>query len=277
MISNIIYANHDGVDLNADYYQPTTQGPHPVLVAIHGGGWQKGNSSFYKYLGPYLAKCGYAIFAINYRLVDGGKNRYPKSVNDVRAAIQFVKGNSSNLNIDIERIGLIGDSAGGHLATLVTLSGDKELYISTSEISIYSSINTWVKVCIGVYGVYDMAAQWSHDLIHRRANDNISENYLGFKPTENRKIYFEASPISHAEQTKHKTSFMLAWGTGDRVVDPETQSVVFMKALKQSGFSVRSIVIPCAEHYWISEPITDNGSYSAFFVSKLVNYLNRHL
>ena len=76
----------------------------------HGGGWQAGSRASYKYWGPFLARNGYALFSIDYRLRKAGT--YPGSVYDVKAAVQFVRARAADLGLDPERIGLMGDSAG---------------------------------------------------------------------------------------------------------------------------------------------------------------------
>ena len=67
--NDIFFAEHDGVRLFGDFYAPKGLDKAPVLVAVHGGGWQVGNRKFYSNWGPYLAKNGYAVFAIEYRLM----------------------------------------------------------------------------------------------------------------------------------------------------------------------------------------------------------------
>ncbi|TMH61731.1 MAG: alpha/beta hydrolase [Betaproteobacteria bacterium] len=109
------YATHDGAKLAGDLYLPKAQGPHPVIVAIHGGGWQIGGPFGYQHWGPYLASRGYGVFAISYRLSKPGQKTFPEALHDVRAAIQFLKGRAAELRINPERIGVMGDSAGGHL------------------------------------------------------------------------------------------------------------------------------------------------------------------
>ena len=66
----------------------------------------------------YLAARGYALFAISYRLAKKGQKTFPQAVQDVLAAVQFVRGSAGELKVDPERIGLFGASAGGHLASL---------------------------------------------------------------------------------------------------------------------------------------------------------------
>src|SRR3954447_124055 len=62
------YADHDGVKLLGDLYAPQAPGKYPALVAAHGGAFQVGSSSPYRYWGPYLAARGYVVFAVDYRL-----------------------------------------------------------------------------------------------------------------------------------------------------------------------------------------------------------------
>src|SRR5436190_22461713 len=110
--ADIVFAEHDGVKLLGDLYSPKGVDKAPVLVAVHGGGWQVGNRKFYGHWGPYLAKNGYAVFSIEYRLMKPGVKTYPGAVYDTKAAVQFVRAKASELGLDPERIGLIGDSAG---------------------------------------------------------------------------------------------------------------------------------------------------------------------
>jgi len=86
----IEYARHDGVALLSDLYTPDEADSHPVLVAVHGGGWQQGTRDIYKHWGRFLAARGYALFAIDYRLSKPREPSYPAAVHDVRAAVQFI-------------------------------------------------------------------------------------------------------------------------------------------------------------------------------------------
>src|SRR6478609_6773764 len=165
--NDIVFAEHDGTKLLGDLYSPKGLDKAPVLVAVHGGGWQVGNRKFYTTWGPYLAKNGYAVFAIEYRLMKPGVKTYPGAVYDVKAAVQYVRAKAAELNIDPNRIGMMGDSAGGHLSSLVALAGEEPLFSSEYRSDPHASVSSKVKAVIGVYGVYDMLAQWQHDLLSR--------------------------------------------------------------------------------------------------------------
>jgi acetyl esterase/lipase len=75
--SNIEYVEHDGVKLAGDLYLPQGLAKAPVIVAAHGGGWQVGSRASYRHWGPWLAKRGFGVFAINYRLSKPGQKSYP--------------------------------------------------------------------------------------------------------------------------------------------------------------------------------------------------------
>ena len=270
------YGQHDGVTLTGDLYTPKAPGKYPALVAVHGGGWQAGSASGYQHWGPYLAQRDYVLFAIDYRLVRDGKKTYPEAVHDVRAAVQFLRSRGEAIKVDPDRIGLIGDSAGAHLAALVALAGEKPPFAGAYKDDPYSSVSTRVKVFVGIYGVYDMTAQWNHDLVHRPF-DNITQKFLGAALVENRRLFFEASPLSYVTRDRNQTSFLLAWGTEDDIVDRQTQSDAFLLALKQAGFFVRPVIVQSAPHFWAADPIEEAGSFSGFLAPRLVGFLHARL
>jgi dipeptidyl aminopeptidase/acylaminoacyl peptidase len=124
---------------------------------------------------------------------------------------------------------------------------------------------------VGFYGVYDMLAQWGHDLL-ARPRDNISEKFLGAAPYRNRRIFFEASPISYTTADKNSTRFLLIHGDHDDIVDPATQSAAFLTALKRASFFARTVVIPGAGHFFVTDPV-DDTSFGGFAGPKVVRFL----
>jgi acetyl esterase/lipase len=116
----------DGHERNKlDLYVPEkSDAPLPVIVWIHGGGWRNGSKDNCMAL-PFLSK-GYAVASINYRLLQHGE--FPAQIEDCKAAIRWLRANAKKYNLDPDHIGVIGASAGGHLAALLGTSGDvKEL------------------------------------------------------------------------------------------------------------------------------------------------------
>jgi len=269
---DILFAEHDGVKLLGDLYLPKGTGKAPVLVGVHGGGFQLGDRKFYRHWGNYLAKHGYAVFSIEYRLMKPGVKTWPGVVGDCKAAVQFVRANARDFGVDPDRIGMIGDSAGAHLSALVALAGDEQPFAGQYPDDPYADTPANVKAVIGFYGAYDMVAQWEHDQISRPL-DQITEKLLGCSPMVSRKAFFEASPLSYATADKNSTRFLLIYGHEDDIVDPATQSEKFLTALKQAGFFARTIVVPGAGHFWTVDPVEEPGSFGAYAGPRVLRFL----
>jgi acetyl esterase/lipase len=270
------YAVHDGVRLIGDLYLPRGAGRAPVMVAVHGGGWQQGDRSSYRYWGPYLAREGIALFSIEYRLSAPRKATFPQAFHDVRAAVQFVRAKASEFGLDAERVGVMGDSAGGHLACLVALAGDLPAFAGAYGEDAQAGVSTAVKAVVSIYGVYDLTAQWNFDL-KSRPRDSIVEKFIGKSPIEDRRNFFDASPLSYATSRGNAPGFLLAWGTADDIVDPTTQALPFRDALKQAGYYVRTVVLTDAPHFWCGDPIDEPGSYPGFLAPRLLRFLQLKL
>jgi acetyl esterase/lipase len=270
------YAARGDIHLTGDLYRPETAAYCPVVVAVHGGAWKVGDASDFQYWGHWLANRGIAVYSIKYRLVRGEKNRYPAAVFDVRAAVQFVRANAARLGLDSNRIALMGASAGAHLSALVALAGNREPFKFGQPGDPHIHTTTEVKAVVAAYGVYDMLAQWEHDQV-ARPHDQITEIFLGTRPTEDKFHYFKASPIAYTTSHANATSFLVCWGTDDDVVDWKTQSRRFVTALKQSGYYVRTVPVLAAPHFWMYAPIDEPHSYAGFLAPKLLRFLRERL
>ena len=113
----------DGVGLTMDLiYPPNTSGAVPVVLYVHGGDWTNGDKRgrLVNFISPALLKRGIGVAAINYRLAPD--NKFPAPIQDVKCAIRYLRASAAELNIDPERIGIAGESAGGHLAALAALA-----------------------------------------------------------------------------------------------------------------------------------------------------------
>lgn len=272
--AGITYATHDGVALAGDLYLPKGAGQYPALVAVHGGGWQAGVRGAFQHWGKYLAERGYVLFSVSYQLAKKGTKTFPQAVQDVLAGVQFVRGNAAEFKVDPERIGLFGASAGGHLASLAALSGTA--FGGGYPQDKFASVSTKVKALIGVYGVYDLREMYHRYGMQSPLENNI-QNFLGTTPMENPRLYFEASSINYATVANNQIGVLLAVGTDDDLVDRAKQNDAFLLALKQAGFFVRPCVVQGAPHYWLSDPIDEEGSYSGFMAPRLMRFLQERL
>ena len=272
----LTYATHDGVALQGDLYLPQGAGPFPALIGVHGGGWQAGARSTFQYWGSYLGERGYALLAISYRLAKKGQKAFPEAVQDVLAGVQFARGNAKDYKLDPGRIGLFGASAGAHIAALAALGGRTKLFAGGYPQDRHAAVSTSVKVLVGVYGIYDLVDMWQRYQLTSPRENNI-ENFLGAAPIDDRRLYFDASPISYATVANNQVAVFLSVGTQDDLVDRRAHTDAFLLALKQAGFFVRTCIAQGAPHYWASDPIDEPGSYSGFLAPRLVRFLQEKL
>jgi acetyl esterase/lipase len=272
----VVYCNHDGVELAGDLFLPAGAGPFPALIAVHGGGWRVGARGSLHNWGHYLAARGIAVFSVSYRLSGSGKKNYPEAPHDIVAAVQFIRGEAKALKIDPDRIGLMGASAGAHLSSLIGLGTQSGHFIGAYPQDKHAGVSAKVKAVVAIFGVYDMVANWV-DFQRQTPAENPTDLFLGCTPMQDRKLYFEASPISYATFANNKVAMYLAWGTEDDLVNVEQQSKPFLLALKQANFFVRSAVVQGAPHYWTGDPIDEPGSFTGFLAPRLHRFLLERL
>src|SRR5437667_4546862 len=119
---NLDYAPAVGGKLAMDIVRPrdASGAPHAAVLCIHGGGFRAGARQSYLPLCIKLAQRGYVAATVSYRLAP--KSQFPAPVHDVKAAVRWLRANAAKFDIDPERIGVTGGSAGGHLALFLGLS-----------------------------------------------------------------------------------------------------------------------------------------------------------
>jgi dipeptidyl aminopeptidase/acylaminoacyl peptidase len=139
----------------------------------------------------------------------------------------------------------------------------------------YANVSGKVKAVVSNYGIFDMVQQWNHDVL-TRPKDNIVEKYLGGAPMDNRKLYFDASPMSYVQTDNNSVAFLLAHGTEDDIVD-RVQSDAFLLALKQARNPAFHYIAPGAAHGWNSEPIDEPGSYTNAYAPRVLRFLQSRL
>lgn len=114
---NLVFHEVDGEKLQADLYRPDDDEVRPIVVLIHGGGWATGDKWNMADHARELARAGFVVLNINYRLAP--KHKFPAQVDDCRAALKWVAQEAAQHRIDPNRIGVYGYSAGAHLAALI--------------------------------------------------------------------------------------------------------------------------------------------------------------
>jgi acetyl esterase/lipase len=267
--SNVLYATHDGVPLYGDLYLPSTRGLHPAMMFIHGGAWQVGTKDAYGVSwGPYLADRGYVVFSIDYRLSTKTQHTWPQALLDCKAALQYLRGNAATLDVDPDRIGVGGDSAGGQLSSMLTLTQDWPAFANRYPDDRFNSVSTKVKVEVAAYGVSNMPSWW---MWNKNPNFDFGfltrtflEDLFGGTPRDLPAAYFEASALNYVRAGATslgevalpndglKVPWFITYGLEDFDVPADGQSIPFIKALKQAGTDVTKVAVPGAGHYWFT-------------------------
>ncbi|MCL6258086.1 alpha/beta hydrolase [Aquiflexum sp. TKW24L] len=217
-----------------DIYLPDEKGkgPYPIIISIHGGAFMFGDKADSQ-LKPMLEglKHGYAVVSINYRM--SGEALFPKNINDVKAAIRWIKANANQYNLNANKVALWGGSAGGNLSALAGTSGDvKEL----EDMSLGNADqSSRVEAVVNWFGPTDFLAM--DDQLretgngtpdHSEANSPESK-VLGQKITEIPEKVKEANPETYI--TSDDPPFFIQHGTKDHLV-PTQQSINFAKKLE---------------------------------------------
>ena len=112
------YVRHGDRGLMLTLYRPATPGPHPVVVDLHGGAWCVGERAECRVRDETIVAEGVAVAAIDFRQ---GADAYPSSLADANYAVRWLKANAKDLGLDAARVGLCGQSSGGHLAMLAAM------------------------------------------------------------------------------------------------------------------------------------------------------------
>ena len=196
-----------GRDEQLDLYAPEGRAAEvrsPAVVIIHGGGWRKGDKGREREFvtGTTLAQAGYVAVSINYEL--GAAKRWPTNLYDCKNAVRWLRVNAERLQIDPEKIGVIGGSAGGHLALMVAYTaGDPEL----SPKEPYPGISDRVSACVDMYGITNLLTR-KVTLPDGTPTEELKGKNGLFRGTREAvpETWALASPVTHVSKNSPPTS-----------------------------------------------------------------------
>ena len=152
------------------------QGPFPAIIYIHGGGWVQGNKSELSDVAQLYAKRGIAGFSIDYTLAKTNQSAWPQNIEDVIAALSYIKNNAATYHVDPNRIAVLGSSAGAQLASLVgTLQGNESFLSNTS---FNGSLHSQVCLVMNYDGVEDLEYVGQNSTININLLINIVSSSL---------------------------------------------------------------------------------------------------
>jgi acetyl esterase/lipase len=214
--------------------------PLPVILWIHGGGWQSGSKDQCLPLRQGYASRGYAIASIGYRLSDDAV--FPAQIEDCKAAIRWLRAHAKQYHLDPNRFGVWGSSAGGHLVALVGTSGS----VKTFDVGKHLDQSSRVQAVCDFYGPTDFVRFVTTPGYERHSQATAPEaKLLGGAVLENKEKASRANPITYVD---HDTPpYLIIHGDQDPTV-PINQSQALFEALKKAGTGVRFHTIHGAGH-----------------------------
>lgn len=217
------------------YFPPALKPGHlaPAVLLIHGGGFNDGDKARGRevQMGVELALHGYVCMSINYRLWNTGVKSptWPQSLFDAKTAVRWLRSEAARLQVDPERIGVFGNSAGGNLAAMLAVTTPDD---GLEPAAPMPGVSTRVKCAIDFYGALDLPNY--HDM----------KMFLQTR-AENPAVYRKASPVTYVKAGA--APMLLVHGTADETV-PHSQAETMAVALKKAGVEHHLEIVPDAPH-----------------------------
>jgi acetyl esterase/lipase len=257
---DIPYAHTDNPRQRLDLYLPEPAregGPLPVIVFVHGGGWRGGDKKHGEVMLSFVQSGEYAVASIGYRLSD--EAIWPAQIHDCKAAIRWLRGHAEKYNLDPDRIGAVGLSAGGHLVAMLGTTGDtNQLDGDLGEDRAQSSKVTCVINQVGPGNLANVPED-------NEPAQAVLAWLLGGPVKEKLEEAKNASPVSHA--SKEDAPCLCVHGTADPLV-PYSQAVELTEALRAAGAECVLLTVNGGGHGWRTTPGVDE---------RVRQFLDKHL
>ncbi|MFB6152182.1 MAG: alpha/beta hydrolase fold domain-containing protein [Haloarculaceae archaeon] len=243
--SDLQYAERESGALALDLYVPNRESAAPLVVSIHGGGWQSGDRT---HTGDTLRLVdrGYAIASVSYRLTDAAT--FPAQVRDCRAAVRWLRAHAGEYGLDSDRVAAWGWSAGAHLAALLGTAPGADF----GGPDVHPDESHRVDAVVDFFGPTDLLAMGDQesDLDHAAA-DSPEGKLVGGPVPERADRARRASPLTHVDGTE--PPFLVVHGSADRVV-PREQSDLLVSALADADVPVTYHVVAGGGHGGFDDP-----------------------
>lgn len=226
VITNLEYCNGEKLDL----FVPSSSKPVPVVIYIHGGGWEYGSKvgDLLSAVKPLIYN-GYGVASINYRLSRSAK--FPAQIQDVNCAVRFLREKSKDYNLS-SSIGLVGLSAGGHLAALAANASDQSQFVEGK----YGNQPSDIQAAVSISGLLDLEAT---DLT-RTSNAQMDLLFAGTTQTRE-----SANPTRYLD-SKDAPQFIIYADNDEKV--PASQSLNYYQALRTQNIPTKLLEVKGATH-----------------------------
>ena len=243
---DVAYVTNGHERQKLDLYVPDTGENLPLIIWVHGGAWRGGDKTHYNPK-EYL-KAGYAGASINYRLSQHAV--FPAQIEDVKAAVRWLRANAETYRFDPNRFAAWGSSAGGHLVAMLGTTGD----VAEFEVGENLGVSSRVQAVVDYFGPTDflqMDAQSLPDGLVHDAPDSPESQLVGGPIQEHKDRVARANPITYV--SKDDPPILIIHGDQDKLV-PYHQSVLLHDALEEAGVTVTFYKVEGGGHGWFKDP-----------------------
>ena len=250
--ADIPYAGTDNPRQRLNLLLPRTpkdDKPLPVIVYIHGGAWLGGDRSFgHGRLSGYVAGGEYAAVSVGYRLTNAAT--WPAQIHDCKAAIRWIRANAKKYHLDPDKIGVVGESAGGHLvAMLGTSGGAKNL---EGDLGAHKDVSSRVQCVVDLFGPADIFAMQDGGSHMDHDGPNSPEGkLLGGRVKDKKEAASAASPLTYV--AADNPPFLIIHGNKDPLV-PYNQSERLSAVLKKAKVDCYFVTVAGAGHGGFRNP-----------------------
>lgn len=235
---NIEYGQGAGESLKLDLAWPEkSTGKRPCVVVIHGGAWRAGNRNQHTDIIFALAQRGYVAATISYRFCP--KHRFPAQIEDAKCTVRFLRANADRYEIDTERFGAVGASAGAHLAMMLGVMDENDGLEGDGG---HADESSKVQAVVSFFGPTDLSADDIPTVTIPLLFDFIGGTKIKFPEK-----YRQASPITYVDSGD--APMLLLQGTKDPLV-PHSQVFKMIDALTEAGVKGRAEIIIGGGHGW---------------------------
>ncbi|GEN85265.1 alpha/beta hydrolase [Oceanobacillus sojae] len=240
---DVVYKTAEDEDLLLDVWDTKVNDENrPVIVNIHGGGWSSGDKSEVSSWSKWFNSKGYVVFNVEYS--QNGPDMWQKQISDTHAALNWIVEHANEYHLDINRINLIGASAGGHLALLTGYTELKENSLVPKETDSDSTVK--INSIINLYGPSDLLQLYGKNN-SKEFVQPLLEQLMDDQPKteEIKQSYQQMSPIQYVNESSAPTvSFV---GLKDKVV-PEEQIEILHEKLDENNIDNRAYYFPFSDH-----------------------------
>ena len=232
----LAFATAGSDSMRMDLALPVRAGPHPVVVLLHGGGWENGDRSDMHREMRVLSGQGYAAAAVSYRLTRAPRDVFPAAVQDVRCAVRWLRAHAAELDLDATRFGALGFSAGAHLASMLGVGVGEAVLDpvarraseATASCLAPPDSSAAVQAVVSIAGPQDLRVRGPYT----QEQSRLVTNFLGVFPGDAPQVAEAASPIAHVGPDA--APFLLVHGTRDELV-PIEHARRMREALREAG------------------------------------------